>query len=32
VNWRWDPQADGDDLSVHDNANGDGAERHTEAR
>jgi hypothetical protein len=26
-----DPQPDGDDLSAHDNANGDGAERHAEA-
>jgi hypothetical protein len=28
----WNPQAGGDDLSAHNNANGGGAERHGEVR
>jgi hypothetical protein len=32
LDWYLVPQANGNDLSAHDNASGDGAERHGEAR
>jgi hypothetical protein len=32
LSWYWNPQADGDDLSAHNNANGGSAERHGKVR